>query len=121
MFCTLTEILTVNLARNLRCLPNCTFQIMMIRTLSMLCTSDITVSLRVGWKWVFSLMPYGEVWRERRRAFTQYFHPGNADLYRTTQEEFLRKLLPRLLKDPENFLFITRQYVSQLPVKFELK
>jgi len=69
----------------------------------------------------FSLMPYGEVWRERRRAFTQYFHPGNADLYRTTQEEFLRKLLPRLLKDPENFLSITRQYVSQLPVKFELK
>ena len=81
----------------------------------------MTSSLRVGWKWVFSLMPYGEVWRERRRAFTQYFHPGNAEFYRTTEEEFLRKPLPRLLQDPENLLSIARQYVPQLPVEFKLK
>jgi len=73
---------------------------------------EITLSLRVGWKWVFSMMPYGEAWRERRRAFAQYFHSENADLYKATQAEFLWKMLPQLLKDPEDFLSITRQYVS---------
>jgi len=66
-------------------------------------------------------MTYGEAWRERRRAFTQYFHPGNDDPYKATQMEFIHKMLPRLLKDPENFLSITRQYVSQLLIEFTLK
>ena len=65
--------------------------------------------VRMGWKWVIAMMPYGEAWRERRRIFTQYFHPGNSDLYKATQMEFVRKMLPQLLKDPENFLCITRQ------------
>jgi len=77
---------------------------------------NILPSLRVGWKWAISVMPYGEVWRERRRVFMQYFHPGNTDLHKATQVEFLRKMLPRLLENPENFLSITRQYVSQLPI-----
>ena len=63
----------------------------------------------MGWKWVMPLMPYGEAWRERRQMFTQYFHPGNADLYKASQVEFIRKMLPRLLKDPEGFLSITQQ------------
>ena len=53
--------------------------------------------------------------------FTQYFHPGNAGVYKTTQVEFLYKMLPRLLNDPENFLSITRQYVSQLVINLNLK
>ena len=64
--------------------------------------------VRMGWKWVLAIMPYGEAWRERRQMFTQYFHPGNIE-YEATQMEFVRKMLPQLLKDPENFLSITRQ------------
>ena len=56
-----------------------------------------------------SAQPYGETWRERRRMFTQYFHPGNTEVYKATQVEFLYKMLLQLLKDPENFLSITRQ------------
>ena len=86
-----------------------------------LCPSNITSSLRAGWKWSLALTPYGEVWREGRRMFTRYFHPGNTEVYRTTQVEFLYKMLPRLLNDPENFLSITRQYVSQLVINLNLK
>ena len=88
-----------------------------------LCPSDITSSLRVGWKWAMSLLPYGEAWRESRRMFTQYFHPGNIEVYidKATQVEFLYKMLPRLLKDPENFLSITQQYVPQLAISLKLK
>jgi len=68
-----------------------------------------------------SLLPYGEAWRENRRLFTQYFHPGNTEVYRATQVEFLYKMLPRLLKDPDNFLSIIRQYVSQLAINLNLK
>ena len=83
--------------------------------------SNITSSLRAGWKWSLPLMPYGDAWREGRRMFTQYFHPGNAGVYRTTQVEFLYKMLPRLLKDPDNFSSITREYVSQLVINLSLK
>ena len=83
--------------------------------------SDIISSVRMGWKWVFSRMPYGEAWRERRRMFMQYFHPGKTALYAGTQTEFIRKMLPQLLKDPENFLSITRQYVFLLPGGLNLK
>ena len=86
-----------------------------------LCPSNITLSLRVGWKWLLALMPYGEAWKEGRRMFTQYFHPGNTEVYKATQMEFLYKMLPRLLNDPENFLSITRQYVSQLVINLNLK
>ena len=81
-----------------------------------LCPANITSSLRVGWKWAMSALPYGEAWRERRRMFTQYFHPGNAGSYKATLVEFIYKMLLRLLKDPEDFLSITRQYVSQLAI-----
>jgi len=86
-----------------------------------LCPSNITSSLRAGWKWVMSLLPYGEAWRERRRMFAQYFHPTNTEVYKATQVEFLYKMLPRLLKDPDNFLSITRQYVSKLAINLNLK
>jgi len=86
-----------------------------------LCPANITSSLRVGWKWVMSLLPYGDAWRESRRMFTQYFHPANTEVYKATQVEFLYKMLPRLLKDPDNFLSIARQYVSQLAINLNLK
>ena len=65
--------------------------------------------VRMGWKWPIGFMPYGEAWKERRRMFTQYVHPGNTDPYEATQMEFVRKMLPQLLNDPNSFLSITRQ------------
>ena len=64
---------------------------------------------RMGWGWSFSGMVYGGPWRERRRMFQKYFHASNTQVYRPIQIEFIRKMLPRLLEEPEDFLNISRQ------------
>ncbi|KDR66539.1 hypothetical protein GALMADRAFT_161961 [Galerina marginata CBS 339.88] len=70
------------------------------------------ISQLMGWKWLMSAMPYGEPWRERRRAFMKYFQPSNANLYQAPQMEFIRKMLPRLLNTPKDFLGITRHAIG---------
>ncbi|KAF8811640.1 cytochrome P450 [Phlegmacium glaucopus] len=62
----------------------------------------------MGWGWLMSAMVYGNPWRERRRMFQKYFHTSNTQLYRPTQMEFIRKMLPRLLDAPNELLNISR-------------
>ncbi|KDR66540.1 hypothetical protein GALMADRAFT_259045 [Galerina marginata CBS 339.88] len=68
----------------------------------------------MGYKWFMSGMPYGEPWRERRRAFTNYFQSSNSGQYQAPSVEFIRKMLPRLLDAPEDFLDTTRQAIGGL-------
>ena len=35
---------------------------------------------RFGWGSLFSLLPYGDVWRASRRMFTKYFNPSNPSI-----------------------------------------
>ena len=55
------------------------------------------------------MMVYGGPWRERRRMFQKYFNASNAQIYRPSQIEFIRKMLGHLLEKPEDFLSISRQ------------
>ncbi|KDR66544.1 hypothetical protein GALMADRAFT_259056 [Galerina marginata CBS 339.88] len=66
----------------------------------------------MGWEWFIPGMPYGEPWRERRRAFAKYFHAGNTTVYQSSQTEFVRKMLPRLLTNPADFLGITQHAIG---------
>ncbi|KAF8960427.1 cytochrome P450 [Flammula alnicola] len=66
----------------------------------------------IGWKWLMSAMVYGEPWKERRRLFQKYFNPNNAGFYQPGQTECVRKMLPRILDRPEDFLAITRHVVG---------
>ena len=63
----------------------------------------------MGWGWMLSAMAYGEPWRERRRMFQRHFHASNTQFYRPTQIEYIRKMLPRLLEEPNKFFSISRQ------------
>ncbi|KAH9912855.1 O-methylsterigmatocystin oxidoreductase [Epithele typhae] len=36
-------------------------------------------------EWVFGLMPYGQSWRDHRRAFWQHFNPNAISIYQPTQ------------------------------------
>ena len=56
-------------------------------------------------------MVYGDRWREHRRIFQRYFHSKNIKLYHPIQMEWMRKMLPRLLEAPSDFLSISRQSV----------
>ena len=66
----------------------------------------------MGWGWLMSAMPYGESWRERRRLFQSYFHPGKPTTHQPRQLEYIRgMLLPQLLADPENYADSLKQCV----------
>ncbi|KDR66581.1 hypothetical protein GALMADRAFT_147803 [Galerina marginata CBS 339.88] len=68
----------------------------------------------MGWDWFIPGMPYGEPWRECRTVFAKYFQSGNTAIYRTPQLEIVRKMLPRLLNTPEEFLGITRHAIGEM-------
>ncbi|KAI0662030.1 cytochrome P450 [Cubamyces menziesii] len=48
-------------------------------------------------------MPYGQQWRDHRRAFWQIFHPAATREYREIQSEKLRTFLAALLESPQYF------------------
>lgn len=56
---------------------------------------------RGGWDWVFGFMPYGQRWRQHRRAFWEYFRPTALPALRPAQEEGVRRLLSGLLSSPD--------------------
>lgn len=49
----------------------------------------------------FSIMPYGQWWRDHRRAFWQAFHPGAMRGYRDTVRAFLHEFLRNTVTSPE--------------------
>lgn len=57
----------------------------------------------LGWESIFSLAPYGEAWRARRRAFWQEFTSGRSAYHRPKQLRDTHDLLRRILQDPGNF------------------
>ncbi|KAF9557515.1 cytochrome P450 [Agrocybe pediades] len=70
----------------------------------------------MGWSWMFSVLPYGDMWRERRRTFTKYFHPGSTAVHQPYAIQFVRSMLPRLLDHPEDFLEISRHSVTAFTI-----
>ncbi|KAF4609438.1 hypothetical protein D9613_012939 [Agrocybe pediades] len=66
----------------------------------------------MGCEWIFAGTPYGRAWRERRRAFTQYFRPSKAGDYYANQTKFAQSMLPHLLEKPEDFLKILQYAIS---------
>nr|CAC85300.1 cytochrome P450 [Agaricus bisporus] len=56
----------------------------------------------IGLKRFFLLMPYGDIWRNHRRVFRQYFDPKYLPRDQEKQLNFIRKsLLPNLFIAPE--------------------
>lgn len=58
----------------------------------------------MGWKAIFSQQPYGEQWRNRRRAFWQEFNPEHSKVnHRPIQLHYARDLVRRLHESPLDF------------------
>ncbi|KAJ3573817.1 hypothetical protein NP233_g2189 [Leucocoprinus birnbaumii] len=66
----------------------------------------------MGWDYLFSSMPYGEAWRERRKLFQKHFHPTKPETHRPIETEYVRKLLPELLEHPEDFMALFRHLIG---------
>ncbi|KAJ3512409.1 hypothetical protein NLJ89_g3543 [Agrocybe chaxingu] len=58
----------------------------------------------MGFSWLLPFMPYGPLWKERRRALSRYFHPTNDKLHKSVEIEYTGRLLLLLLEDPERYL-----------------
>ncbi|KAF8999394.1 cytochrome P450 [Cyathus striatus] len=57
----------------------------------------------MGWGFQFSVMPYGEKWRDRRRLFQRHFPLVRHDHYRPVLMRFVRTLQLGLLESPDDF------------------
>ncbi|KAF9447572.1 cytochrome P450 [Macrolepiota fuliginosa MF-IS2] len=66
----------------------------------------------MGWDYLFSSMPYGDAWRERRKLFQKYFHPTKPETHRPIETEYVRKLLPELLEHPQDFMTLFRHLIG---------
>ncbi|KAI1794935.1 cytochrome P450 [Ganoderma leucocontextum] len=64
-----------------------------------------------------SLMPYGQRWRQHRRALWQHFYPAAIEKYHATQKQSAHMFLRKLLADPTNLDDHVRCTVSATIVK----
>ncbi|KAJ2919895.1 hypothetical protein MD484_g610, partial [Candolleomyces efflorescens] len=69
-------------------------------------------SSRMGWDYLFAMLPYGEEWRERRRMFVQHFRPADTSIIRPRQHEFVGRLLVELSRKPDQFFEVLRWSVG---------
>lgn len=67
------------------------------------------VSSRAGWEWAFTLMPYGPIWRRRRKELHKFFHPNAIMQYIPLQQREAVKFVKKLLDRPDTFLQHVRQ------------
>ncbi|KAF9061653.1 cytochrome P450 [Rhodocollybia butyracea] len=55
----------------------------------------------IGFDWHFAFMPYGELWKERRKLFHKEFTPPATLLHRPRELEATRKALVKFLDNPD--------------------
>ncbi|KAJ2913751.1 hypothetical protein MD484_g6663, partial [Candolleomyces efflorescens] len=63
----------------------------------------------LGLDYLFSMLPYGEKWKERRRMFVRHFRPTDTSIIRPQAHEFVGRLLVELNRAPEEFLESVRR------------
>lgn len=56
----------------------------------------------IGNNVALSAMPYGQLWRDHRRAFWQIFHPGATRQYRDAQHIILHNFMRKLWESPDD-------------------
>ncbi|EKM55874.1 uncharacterized protein PHACADRAFT_195925 [Phanerochaete carnosa HHB-10118-sp] len=67
-----------------------------------------------GWRRNWSLLPYGDYWREHRRLFHQYFRPLAVPQYRPKQAKAVQRFLPLLLDAGNDFAQHVRYLAGSL-------
>ncbi|KAF8642415.1 hypothetical protein AX16_009680 [Volvariella volvacea WC 439] len=66
-----------------------------------------------GWDWLFSSMPYGNLWKKHRKLFLKYFRPKNPS-HHALQIRETHALLRNLLKHPQNFRYHIRETAATI-------
>ena len=67
------------------------------------------------------MLPYGDIWRAKRRIFKKYFNPSNPSINQPRDIIYIRRFLGQLLvQSSNNFLQHVRTYVSTFSSKYTL-
>ncbi|TFK74827.1 cytochrome P450 [Pluteus cervinus] len=62
-----------------------------------------TMNALMGWDFSVALMPYGDLWRSRRKVFNQHFRKDAVKTYEPIQEARIHGFLKDLLQEPGEF------------------
>lgn len=62
----------------------------------------------MGWDYLFAMLPYNDIWRERRKAFVQHFKPGDMSIVRPQERDFVGRLLVELHQNPKEFFDVIK-------------
>jgi hypothetical protein len=68
-------------------------------------------------QWNFGLLPYGELWRRKRKLMHAHFHPGVADRYHSVQLASVRRFAQNILvtkNEKEDLLPVVRLSFAQM-------
>lgn len=74
----------------------------------------LILDVRCGFGWALTLLPYGQIWRDARKAFHREFQPSAVPQYRPSELRETHDLLLRLLSAPEKFRSFIQLYVGGL-------
>ncbi|KAF8998871.1 cytochrome P450 [Cyathus striatus] len=67
-----------------------------------------------NYSYLFSIIPYNNIWRTKRRLFSKYFHPTKTEIYEPRAVEHTHILLGKLLERPDAFLSHIRHMISSV-------
>ncbi|EKM55873.1 uncharacterized protein PHACADRAFT_209385 [Phanerochaete carnosa HHB-10118-sp] len=86
---------------------------------------SVMIQELTGWHRNFSLLPYGDGWRIRRRLFHQQFRPMAVPHYHPMQVKGVHGLLRSLLDSPEHFRdhlrFMTAKIILNIVYAFDVQ
>ncbi|KAF5363832.1 hypothetical protein D9756_001140 [Leucocoprinus leucothites] len=70
-----------------------------------------------GFGFQFGLMPYGELWRARRRLFKKHFNLSNSSVLHQPQEaKYLHRLLHQLLERPNELISLLNHMTGAISI-----
>lgn len=58
----------------------------------------------MGYDWTMPTLPYNAKWKDQRKMFVRFFHRNNEKTFLPRVTQFVRRMLPRLLERPEDFM-----------------
>jgi len=70
----------------------------------------------MGWDLSFAFMPYGDVWRRRRKLMYQAFNPTAAKHFQPLECRAAHNMLRRFLDDPSNFMSHVRHMANETTI-----
>ncbi|TCD67113.1 hypothetical protein EIP91_000576 [Steccherinum ochraceum] len=68
----------------------------------------------IGFGWAMSFVPYGDRWRDMRKAFHQDFNPDSAKQFNEIEAKAAHEMVRRLVRNPSGFMEHARHMAGRV-------